>query len=134
MWRTFLVGSVVVVSGCERAGAASRFEVSALPVAALCRQVSGADLGALPLELELGSKTVRFAEWTMVDERSASVVGFAAQVPAGVSFTVRAGDETFHAQGSRWLHPRGVAGPRVHAIDSVTFCALETRPVLALAP
>lgn len=113
---------------------ASRLEA---PIAAVsvqvCTRVDGAQLGALPLEVVVGSKTVRFAEWTTADELSSEVFGFATQLPVGVSFTVQAGDQTFVSASPRWLDPRGLTGPRVHGIDAVTFCTQAVRPALALA-
>lgn len=89
-----------------------------------CARVSMDDIGRLPLDLNVGGQVVHFAEWTATDETQAELVGFAAQVPPGVVYTVRAGNDVFVAQGSRWLHPAGLVGPKVHGIDQVTFCKL----------
>jgi hypothetical protein len=89
-----------------------------------CARVARDDIGRLPLELNVGGQVVHFAEWTATDETQTTLVGFAAQVPAGVVYTVRAGGDVFVAQGSRWLHPAGLVGPKVHGIDQVTFCKL----------
>jgi hypothetical protein len=89
-----------------------------------CARVAMDDIGRLPLELNVGGQVVRFAEWTATDETQTTLVGFAAQVPEGVVYTVRAGEDVFVAQGSRWLHPAGLVGPKVHGIDEVTFCKL----------
>ncbi|MFZ5440605.1 MAG: hypothetical protein ACOZQL_11390 [Myxococcota bacterium] len=98
-----------------------------------CVRVGADEVGRLPLEVELAGRTVRFAEWTQVDESSATIVGFAAQLPEGVTFTVEAGERSFRSDQPRWLHPAGVSGPRVHGIDAVTFCTSGPAPVLALA-
>jgi hypothetical protein len=87
-----------------------------------CTRVAGPEVGRLPLEVDVGGRTVRLQEWTQVDERSTAVVGFAAQLPADVSYTVHAGEGRYRAQSPRWLHPEGVAGPRVHGIDAIDFC------------
>ena len=122
MRHSFLIiGLVGVLTGCAESPA-SKLEVSAVPVAAQCATVTGAQLGALPLEVEVAGHTVRFTEWTMADEAASDFIGFAASVPGGVQFTVRAGERTFSGTGSRWLHPAGFAGPRVRGIDAVTFC------------
>lgn len=96
-----------------------------------CTRVEGEALGALPLEVEVGGKTVRFAEWTAADELTTEVVGFATQLPGDVTFTVQAGERTFRSASPRWLHPFGVSGPQVHAIDSVTFCTQARAQTLA---
>lgn len=128
-----LVAVLVVVSGCHRGAPAAQLETGVARVATSCVRVEGAQLGSLPLELELEGRTVRFAEWTQSDARSAEVVGFAAHLPEDVTFTVEAGERTFTSNQPRWLHPAGVSGPRVHAIDAVTFCTASRAPVLALA-
>jgi transposase InsO family protein len=133
--RNVIVGAaMVVLCGTARELPASTLEATVFEVSVQdCKRVEGTELGALPLEVEVGGKTVRFAEWTTADELSTEVFGFAAQLPADVTFTVQAGERTFTSTSPRWLHPLGVAGPRTHAIDAVTFCAQSRRPALALA-
>lgn len=92
-----------------------------------CARISAEDIGQLPLELDVGGQTVRLAEWTATDETQVDVVGFAAQVPAGVVYTVRAGGDVFVGAQPRWLHPAGLVGPKVHGIDQVTFCRAPVR-------
>jgi hypothetical protein len=89
-----------------------------------CATLSGAALGRLPLELDVGGRTVRLVEWTQGDESTTEVLGFLAQLPADVSYTVQAGGERFPARTARWLHPRGLVGPRVHPIEAIDFCRL----------
>ena len=131
--RNIIIGSaLVVLCGTAAQGPASTLETTVGEVSVqTCARVAGKDLGALPLEVELAGKTVRFAEWTTADELSTEVYGFAAQLPADVTFTVEAGERTFEGASPRWLHPLGVSGPRVHAIDAVTFCTQAPRPALA---
>ncbi len=123
----------VGLSGCLSSKPAARLEATGAPIAVeVCRRVEGSALGALPLELDVGGHTVRFAEWTTAEEGGRTYFGFAAQVPAGVRFTVEAGERTFVSASPRWLHPMGVTGPRAAPIESVTFCAsVEAPPVLA---
>lgn len=92
-----------------------------------CVRVERGEVGRLPLELSLGDDTVRLEEWTQADESSTAVVGFAARLPAGVVFMVQAGDESFTGSAPRWLHPRGLVGPRVQGIEQVTFCRSLTQ-------
>ena len=47
-----IIGLVGVLTGCAESPA-SKLEVSAVPVAAQCATVTGAQLGALPLEVEV---------------------------------------------------------------------------------
>lgn len=131
MLRTVIVA--VGLSGCMLSKPAARLEATGAPVAVeMCRRVEGSALGSLPLELDVGGKTVRFAEWTTAEEGGRAYFGFAAQVPAGVRFTVEAGERTFVSASSRWLHPMGVTGPRAEPIDSVTFCTpVEMPPAFA---
>jgi len=93
-----------------------------------CARVSADQLGQLPLELDVGGRTVRLAEWTATDETQAELVGFAAQLPADVIYAVRAGGDVFVGGQPRWLHPAGFAGPKAHGIDQLTFCRLPPRP------
>jgi hypothetical protein len=93
-----------------------------------CARISADELGQLPLELDVGGRTVRMAEWTATDETQTELVGFAAQLPADVIYTVRAGGDVFVGGQPRWLHPAGFVGPRAHGIDQVTFCRLPPRP------
>lgn len=95
-----------------------------------CVRVERGEVGRLPLELSLGDDTVRLEEWTQADEASTAVVGFAARLPVGVVFTVQAGDESFTGSAPRWLHPRGLMGPRVQGIEQVTFCRSFTQLAL----
>jgi hypothetical protein len=131
--RNVIIGAAVIAL----CGSATQFPASTIEttggeiVLQACTRVEGKDLGALPLEVEVGGKTVRFAEWTTPDELSTDVVGFATQLPIDVTFTVQAGDRTFQSDSPRWLHPLGVSGPRVHGIDAVTFCTQAVRPTLA---
>jgi hypothetical protein len=127
--RNVIIGAAVLAL----AGSASQLPASSIETTAAevvvqaCTRVDGAQLGALPLVIEVGGKTVRFAEWTTADALATDVVGFATQLPADVTFTVQAGERTFRSDSPRWLHPMGVSGPRVSAIESVTFCT-EARP------
>lgn len=131
--RNVIIGAAMVAlfSSAEQAPATTLDATVGEVSVQACTRVSGKDLGALPLEVELAGKTVRFAEWTTADELSTEVYGFAAQLPADVTFTVEAGERTFEGASPRWLHPLGVSGPRVHAIDAVTFCTRAPRPALA---
>ena len=133
--RNVIFGAAMVaLCGTASEVPASTLETTASEVAVQdCKRIEGAALGALPLEVEVGGKTVRFAEWTTADELSSEVFGFAAQLPDDVTFTVEAGERSFTSASPRWLHPLGISGPRVHAIDAVTFCAQSRRPALALA-
>lgn len=99
------------------------------PTPPQCVQISGEDVGRLPLELRLGDHTaIHLAEWTQVDEASHGFVGFAAHLPANVVYAVKAGDVYFSGRDARWLHPAGLTGPRVHRIEAVSFCrVLATR-------
>ncbi len=116
---------LVVMTGCVGAPPAGQLEVSARPtVVEQCTELRAAQLGTLPLVVELGSTRITFQEWTLADAEATSAVGFAASVPVGVTFHVRAGADVFSGRGDRWLHPRGVAGPRVHGIEGITFCRL----------
>jgi hypothetical protein len=87
-----------------------------------CAVVSGPALGQLPLELEVGGRLVRVLEWTQGDEASTAVLGFAARLPLDIDYTVQAGGERFVGRAERWLHPRGLVGPRVHPIEAIEFC------------
>ncbi|MBL8911757.1 MAG: hypothetical protein JNM17_13780 [Archangium sp.] len=95
-----------------------------------CTRISKAQVGQLPLDVEVGGKTVRMVEWTIADETATDAVGFAAQLPADVEFTVQAGERTFRGKQGRWLHPDGVAGPRVKGIDALTFCTASITPAV----
>ena len=131
--RNVIIGAAVLaLCGTAAQLPASSIETTATEVSVqTCTRVEGKDLGALPLEVDVGGKTVRFAEWTTADALATDVVGFATQLPADVTFTVQAGESTFHSDSPRWLHPMGVSGPRVQGIDAVTFCTQAHRPALA---
>lgn len=130
MFRPLLIiGIAAVVTGCAREPA-SRFEAPVARVATECARISKSQIGQLPLDVELGGKTVRLTEWTIADETAIEAVGFAAQLPVDVVFTVQAGDRSFRGNQPRWLHPEGVSGPRVRGIDSVTFCTSSIAPAV----
>lgn len=128
MLRTVIVA--VGLSGCGLASKpATRFESTSAPVAVeTCRRVEGSALGALPLVLDVGDKTVRFAEWSTAVEGGHDYFGFAAQVPAGVRFTVEAGERTFVSASPRWVHPLGMIGPHAQPIEAIEFCTVVTKP------
>ncbi len=122
-----------VLLACVRPVAATPEPAARAPAAtASCVVVEGDRLGQLPLTIRVGDVFVRFAEWTLPDALATKPVGFAAELPAGVTFTVRAGDEDFTGTGARWLNPWGVDGPRVHPIGRITFCRRSSPPQLAL--
>ena len=131
--RNVIIGAAIIaLCGAASELPASQLEATVGEVTVqTCARIEGRDLGALPLEVSVGGKTVRFAEWTTADEFATDVVGFATQLPADVTFTVQAGERTFESDSPRWLHPLGVSGPRVHGIDAVTFCTQGHRPTLA---
>jgi hypothetical protein len=131
--RNVIVGAALIaLCGTVPETPASRLEAGVSEVSLqTCKRVEGPDVGSLPLEVELAGKTIRFAEWTTADELSTEVVGFAVRLPAGVTFTVEAGDRTFDGAAPRWLHPDGVSGPRVHGIDALTFCTQARQPAIA---
>lgn len=131
--RNLIFGAAVLaLAGSATQLPASAVETNARQVMVqTCTRVDGKNLGALPLEVDVGGKIVRFSEWTTADELATDVVGFATQLPQGVTFTVQAGERTFESSSPRWLHPLGVSGPRVQGIDAVTFCTQAHRPALA---
>ena len=138
--RNVIVGAAVLALGAtavhleqsRETAPASQLEISVGRVTAeTCTRVEGKSLGALPLEVEVGGKTVRFSEWTTADELATDLVGFATQLPADVTFTVEAGERTFRSASPRWLNPLGITGPRVHTIDAVTFCTNASQPAMA---
>jgi Na+-transporting NADH:ubiquinone oxidoreductase subunit NqrA len=119
--------ALVVMCGCASNQAGSTAVAASCQPRAVrqCASIDAQAVGQLPLELRVGSQQVSVAEWTMVDERSNQVIGFAAHVPGEVTYTVHAGGEDFSGRGARWLHPAGLVGRHLHAIDGITFCATE---------
>lgn len=131
----FLAMCVLVLSGARPSrdlgladSVCPTLTVHAAEVPAGCVQVSGAQIGELPLELTVGGQRVRFIEWSQRDLASSDAIGFRVEDSEGLAFTVEAGGERFAATGSSWLHPAGVVGPRVHSIDAVTICRMPERP------
>ena len=128
--RSILV-AVLFLVGCDRATEPPA--VLPAPVAVTtCASIDGDRLGQLPLTVALGDEAIAFAEWSVPDEQSTDVVGFAAHLPADVTFTVKAGDDEFHSASPRWLNPRGVSGPRVRPVERITFCRTAVPQVVAL--
>lgn len=121
---------VLLLLGCDR-GATERVAVPAPVAVTTCASIDGDQLGQLPLTVELGDEAIAFAEWSVPDEQSTDVVGFAAHLPGDVTFTVKAGDDEFHSASPRWLHPRGVSGPRVRPVERITFCRTALPQVVA---
>lgn len=129
--RNVVIGAAVLAlsSTVAQSLPAESIETTARDVSVqTCTRIEGSQLGALPLEVEVGDKTVRFAEWTTADELSPEVYGFATQLPVDVTFTVKAGERTFESASPRWLHPLDVSG---QPIDSVTFCTTSRPSVIA---
>jgi hypothetical protein len=126
----FLIGVLAVLGFTEAQAPAAQVDAPTQFVATTCTRVSGKYIGSLPLVVEVGGRTVRFAEWTTADARSNGVVGFAAELPSGVDVTIEAGDVAYSTTDSRWLHPLGVSGAKVHPIDALSFCsALAPQPL-----
>lgn len=90
--------------------------------AAECVRLEGSQIGQLPLTLTVGGQTVALKEWKATDITATELIGFTAEAPEAVRFEVEAGGATFEA-GANWLHPAGVIGPQVKAIDALTICA-----------
>lgn len=133
MSRTALIVALAgVVTGCARQPAAE-LVAPVGRVSTACAKISKAQVGQLPLDVEVGGKTVRMVEWTIADETATDAVGFAAQLPADVEFTVQAGARSFRGTQGRWLHPDGVSGPRVKGIDAVMFCTSSIAPAVVAA-
>lgn len=89
-----------------------------------CVRLSGAQIGQLPLTVELEGRKVEFVEWKATDITAHDLIGFTAQATGSVRFTVRAGDREFAADAN-WIHPAGVVGPHVQPISAVTVCAAK---------
>lgn len=126
----------LALTGCVAAPPAARLESTARPtMVEQCVALRPGQVGALPVELDLGTSKVTIREWTLADEEATAAIGFRASVPAGVTYQVRAGGDVFPGRGEAWLHPRGFSGPRVHGIDGITFCRLAapTSPGAVLA-
>ncbi|MFO0599873.1 MAG: hypothetical protein U0228_31480 [Myxococcaceae bacterium] len=118
-----------VVTGCAREPAKT-LSAPVAKVTTACTRVEKAQIGQLPLTIEVGGRSVQLAEWTMADETATSVIGFAARLPESVEFTVNAGERTFHGNQARWLHPQAFTGGK--GIDAVTFCTnAPLAPVVA---
>ncbi len=81
------------------------------------------EVGQLPLEIKVGDQTVRFVQWKAADEKATELIGFTAEIPSDVHWTVEAGDERFDGNGDDWLNPHGVVGPKVKPIRAMTLCA-----------
>ena len=91
----------------------------ALPV---CVRLSGTQIGQLPLVIEVAGQRVEFVEWKATDITAHELIGFTAQAPEAFRFTIEAGNSSFEGSAN-WLHPAGVVGPQVKAIDALTVCA-----------
>jgi hypothetical protein len=113
---------LLMMSGCQRTEVRVVAPVRTDAVPLTCASVDASSLGRLPLSVDVGGAEVKFAEWSVPDERSTDVVGFAVQVPADVTFTVKAGNEEFISNSPRWVHPRGITGPKVRPVERITFC------------
>ncbi len=87
-----------------------------------CVRLSGSQIGQLPLVVELAGQKVQFLEWKATDITAQQLVGFTAQAPEEFRFTVQTDSATYLASAN-WLHPAGVVGPQVKAIESLTVCA-----------
>ena len=87
-----------------------------------CVRLAGEQIGQLPLAVWVGGQRVEFLEWKATDISATSLIGFTAQAPQTVRFTVEAGERLF-AASHNWLHPAGVVGPQVKAISALTVCA-----------
>ena len=87
-----------------------------------CVRLSGEQIGQLPLTVQVGGQRVEFLEWKATDITASTLIGFTAQAPEEVRFTVEAGGQQFPATAN-WLHPAGVVGPQVKAIQTLTLCA-----------
>jgi hypothetical protein len=81
------------------------------------------EIGQLPLEVKVGDRVVRFVQWKAADEKATELIGFTAEVPSDVRWTVEAGQERFEGDGDDWLNPHGVVGPKVKPIHAMTLCA-----------
>jgi hypothetical protein len=81
------------------------------------------EVGQLPLEVRVGDQTVRFVQWKAADEKATELIGFTAEIPSEVHWTVEAGNERFDGNGDDWLNPHGVVGPKVKPIRAMTLCA-----------
>jgi hypothetical protein len=81
------------------------------------------EVGQLPLEVKVGEQTVRFVQWKAADAAASELIGFTAEIPSDVHWTVEAGDERFDGNGDDWLNPHGVVGPKVKPIRAMTLCA-----------
>jgi hypothetical protein len=63
---------------------------------------------------------VRVVSWTLKAGESGEFVAFT--LSRSASFVVKAGGETWAAEGTSWTHPNGVSGAEVPAISHIDFC------------
>jgi hypothetical protein len=63
---------------------------------------------------------VRVVSWTLKTGESGEYVGF--ELSRSARFVVKAGGETWAAEGTSWTHPNGDSGSEVPAISHIDFC------------
>jgi hypothetical protein len=97
------------------------------PLPGGCRVVSAEHLGALPLVVNVGGVEVRFVDWKAQSVDGEGLIGFRAESDETVVYRVATEDESFAGESLNWLNPRGVEGPRVHPITSLTMCPLSAQ-------
>ncbi len=98
-----------------------------------CVQISGKQIGALPLIIRVGEEKLQFRGWEATDVTATEWVGFKLEGSPRVSFTVKAGEQEFESTGAGWNNPHGVVGPKVQGIDAITFCVEKSAPWVAQA-
>jgi len=97
------------------------------PLPGGCRTVSADHLGELPLVVNVGGTEVRFVEWMTQSVEGSDLIGFRAEADDVIVYRVGTDDESFAGASLTWRNPRGVEGPRVQPITSLTMCRLSAQ-------
>lgn len=90
-----------------------------------CAKIEGANIGVENLTLEVGGKTLTFHSWVLKNGEAGEFIGFSFAASGPLSLRVKAGGETYDAEGGTWVHPDAATDPTASAVSNVEGCDPE---------
>ena len=87
-----------------------------------CAKIEGADIGVEGLVLVVGTKTIRFHDWSAKNGEPNEFIAFAYDESAPLLVFVKAGGETYDAANGSWVHPSAATDASASAVSNVEVC------------
>jgi hypothetical protein len=118
----------LLAAGCgndamlSAAGASNGDGDDGMEHAGSCAKIEGADIGVENLTIEVGGKTLTFHSWVLKNGEAGEYIGFSFAASGPLSVRVKAGGETYDAEGGTWANPNAATDASASAVSNVEGC------------